>query len=63
MGSQQIKEKKKKNNVYMWQVARKLGIHETTFCKWFRDELSQKQEQQILSAMGQILNERKEGQR
>ena len=56
MGSQQIKELLHKNNVYMWQVARKLGIHETTFCKWFRDELSQKQEQQILSAMGQILN-------
>ena len=31
MGSQQIKELLHKNNVYMWQVARKLGIHETTF--------------------------------
>ena len=54
MSNKDIKELLHRENIYMWQVAKKLGVHETTFCKWFRDELSQEQVQRVLSAVEEI---------
>lgn len=54
MSNKEIKELLHRENIYMWQVAKKLGVHETTFCKWFRDELSQEQAQRVLSAVEEI---------
>lgn len=54
MSNEQVKVLMRKNNIYMWQVAKKIGIHETSFCKWFREELSQEQIQRILSAVEEI---------
>ena len=54
MSNKEIKELLHRENIYMWQVAKKLGVHETTFCKWFRDELSQEQVQRVLSAVEEI---------
>lgn len=38
----------------MWQVAKKLNVYETSFCKWFREELSEERKQQVLSAIEEI---------
>lgn len=54
MSNKEIKELLHRENIYMWQVAKKLGVHETTFCKWFRGELSQEQAQRVLSAVEEI---------
>ena len=54
MGNKEIKTLLHKENIYMWQVAKKLGVHETTFCKWFREQLSQEQTQRVLSAVEEI---------
>lgn len=54
MSNKEIKELLHRENIYMWQVARKIGIHETSFCKWFREPLSQEQEQMVLSAVEEI---------
>lgn len=58
MSNQKIKEMMKQNNIYMWQVAKKLNVNETSFCKWFREPLSEQRKQQILSAVNEIINTR-----
>ena len=36
MDNKQIRVVMRDNNIYMWQVAKKLNVNETSFCKWFR---------------------------
>lgn len=60
MNNNQIKELMRTNHIYMWQVAKHIGVHETVFCKWFRDNLTEEQIQQILSAIEEIKSERQE---
>lgn len=40
--------------IYKWQIAKQIGIHETSFVRWFREPLSQVQIQQILHAIDEI---------
>ncbi len=54
MNNQQIREVMRENNIYMWQVAKTLNIYETSFCKWFREELSEERKQLVLSAIEEI---------
>ena len=54
MNNEQIKDLMKENNIFMWQVAKKLNVYETSFCKWFREELSEERKQQVLSAIEEI---------
>ena len=51
MNNEQIRAVMHDNNIYMWQVAKKLNVYETSFCKWFREELSEERKQQVLSAI------------
>lgn len=43
MDNKQIRVVMRDNNIYMWQVAKKLNVNETSFCKWFREELSEEE--------------------
>ena len=54
MNNQKIEQLLKREKIFKWQVARKIGIHETSFIRWFRDELSQEQIQRVLSAVEEI---------
>ena len=54
MNNQEIKELMKQNKIFMWQIAKKLNVYETSFCKWFREPLTQEREQQVLSAIEEI---------
>ena len=54
MNNEQIKDQMKENSIFMWQVAKKLNVYETSFCKWFREELSEERKQQVLSAIEEI---------
>lgn len=45
MNNQQIRAVMRDNNIYMWQIAKKLKVNETSFCKWFREELSEERKQ------------------
>lgn len=51
MSNNEIKNLLKKENIYMWEVAKMLQIHETTFIKWFREPLTKGQQLQVLSAV------------
>ena len=44
----------RKEGIYRWEIARKLGIHEGTFSRWFRNELSREQVRQIIGAIEEI---------
>lgn len=44
----------KKEDIYRWQIAKKIVIHETTLCRWFREDLTQEQIQQILLAVEEV---------
>lgn len=48
----------KKEDIFRWQVAERIGIHESTFCRWFRKELTKEQVQQILTAVEEIKKQR-----
>lgn len=50
----------KKEQIYKWQIAEKIGLHETSFCRWWRKELSQEQVQRVLSAVEEIKLDRLE---
>ena len=54
MNNEQLKVLMKENKIYMWQVAKHLNVNETSFCKWFREELSEVRKQQVLSAIEEI---------
>ena len=54
MNNQKIEQLLKREKIFKWQVARKIGIHETSFIRWFREELSQEQIQRVLSAVEEI---------
>lgn len=54
MNNEQLKALMKENKICMWVVAKKLGVNETSFCKWFREELSEVRKQQVLSAIEEI---------
>lgn len=58
MNNQKIEQLLKHEKIFKWQVARKIGIHETSFVRWFRDELSDEQVRRILSAVEEIKLER-----
>lgn len=54
MKNEQLKEVMRANNIYMWQVAKKLNVYETSFSKWFREELSEDKKRMVLSAIEEI---------
>lgn len=63
MNNQKIEQLLKHEKIFKWQVARKIGIHETSFVRWFRDELSDEQVRRILSAVEEIKLERLQAQK
>ena len=48
----------KKEDIFRWQVAKKLGLHESVFSRWFREELNDRQVEQIMNAVEAIKYER-----
>lgn len=62
MSNKEIRELLKKEHIYIWQIANKLSIHETTLVKRFRIELSEKHKTEVLSAVEEIKLERLKNQ-
>lgn len=63
MSNKELEYLLKQENIYKWQIARKIGIHETSFIRWFREELTQEQVQQVLSAIEEIKLDRLKAQK
>lgn len=58
MRNKEIEKLLREQKIYKYQIAKKLGIHETSFIRWFREELTENQIQQVLSAIEEIKLER-----
>ncbi len=54
MTNAEIKDKIKRSRIYQYEIAAKMGITEYTLCKWFREELTEEKQNQILSAIKEI---------
>jgi len=54
MNNERLKEVMRENKIYMWEVAKKLKVYETSFSKWFRDELSEERKLLVMSAIEEI---------
>ncbi len=54
MRNREIESLFKKSGVFKWEVARKLGIHEGTFSRWFRDTLTDAQTKSIIAAIEEV---------
>ena len=63
MNNAELKALMKENKICMWVVAKKLNVNETSFCKWFREELSEVRKQQVLSAIEEIKLDRLKAQK
>ena len=59
MANKEIRELLKKNKIFLWQLALKIGKCEQTLVRWLRTPLTQEQEQIILKAITEIIAERK----
>ncbi len=60
MNNKEIEELLKEEKIFKWQIAKKLGIHETTFVRWFRDEISEEQLKKIHNAISLIKADKSE---
>ena len=62
MRNKEIESLFKKSGVFKWEVARKLGIHEGTFSRWFRDPLTDAQTKAIIAAIEEVKLDRLKAQ-
>lgn len=58
MSNEKIRAMMRENNIFMWQVAKKLNVYETSFSKWFREELTAERKQLVMSAIEEIIADR-----
>ena len=52
--NEQIREKIRETGVKQWQVAKRLGVSESTLIRWLRDDLSQERKTAILNAIEEV---------
>ena len=54
MANEAIREKAKKSGVRLWEVAEKIGVADSTFCRHMRRELPEARQQLILLAIDEL---------
>ena len=52
-----IKEKAKNAKIYLWQIAAKIGVAESTIIRWLRMPLSAEREAIIMAAIDELAKE------
>lgn len=60
MANDTIKREAKRKGVYMWQIADRMGMHETTLLRHLRHELPESKQRSILEAIEEIAKEKGE---
>lgn len=63
MANEILRAKMKKDKIFFWEIADKLGLNETTVIKRFRHELKPEQRNEVLSAIEEIKLDRLEEQK
>lgn len=53
MKNEKIRKELKQNGVFLWQVAKALGVSEFTLVRWMREELPENKQEEILNIIKQ----------
>ena len=59
--NQKIRQYAQERKVKLWQVAEKLGIHDSKFSRQLRHELSTRETDRIITIIDELANEKTEG--
>lgn len=51
-----------RNALLMYRVAAKVGVHETTLCRWFREPLTPEQRGKVEQAIAELASEDRESE-
>lgn len=62
MANEAIREKAKKSGVRLWEVAEKIGVADSTFCRQLRRELPEARQQLILHAIDELTRRNANGE-
>ena len=57
MTNEEIKKYANRKHVYLWQIAKKLGVTDSTFSRKLRDEFDDETKSKILSIIDEIARE------
>ena len=57
LANEQIRRKAREENVPHWKIAERLGVCDTTFCKWMRTEMPKEKREKILAIISEIAAE------
>ena len=50
------------SSFFTWQIAQRLGVHENTFYRWMRTEMTGEKKEKVMAAIAELKQEsRKEG--
>ncbi len=55
MNNIELRTKIRENRLYQYEIAKRIGITEYTFCKWMREELSEERKELVLRAISDIV--------
>ena len=54
IANEELRTELRIKNIPLWKVARAVGVHETTFVKWMREELDGERKERVLKAVAEI---------
>lgn len=57
-----IRELAKNNNVFMWEIAKKINLSEFTLSRHMRDEMTNEEKEQMYLAIYEIVQEREKAE-
>lgn len=52
--NREVRDFLKAKRVFMWEVAERIGVHETTVIRWMRTELPEDKKQAIMEAAAAV---------
>jgi len=61
MANDELKRLFRSEGIYMWEIAKALGVHEMTLSRRFRTELTESQKQDVMTAFERVKADKAEG--
>lgn len=58
--NKEIKDKAKKNGIYLWRIAEALNMHDSALSRKLRRELSAEEKEKILTMIDRMVMEKQE---
>lgn len=52
--NEDVRSDAKRRGVFFWEIAEKMGVHESTIIRWFREPFTPERRKAILAAIAEI---------